>query len=81
MQLGLAARLPTWQVDVSERVSGGRPRRRQDIDGLVGDVVAVAEVQFGQRGHVAYDEAKRRVGDVEARQAQLLHVTQFTPVV
>lgn len=72
---------PTRQVDVSERVPGGRPRRGQHVDGLVGDVVAVAEVQLGQRGHVANDEAQRRVRDVQARQAQLLHVTQFAPVV
>lgn len=44
-------------------------------------MVAVAEVQLGQRGHVTYDEAQRRVGDVQACQAQVLHVAQLTPVV
>lgn len=44
-------------------------------------MVAVAEVQLGQRGHVSYDEAQRRVCDVQACQTQVLHVTQFTPVV
>ena len=38
---------PTWQVDVSEGVSGSRPCSRQDVDGLVSDMVAVAEVQLG----------------------------------
>ncbi|TNN73779.1 hypothetical protein EYF80_015987 [Liparis tanakae] len=47
--------------------------RGQGVDGLVVDVVAVAEVQLGQRGHVAYDEAQRRVGDVQACQAKSLN--------
>lgn len=37
----------TWQVDVSERVSGGRPCGSQDVDRLVRHVVAVAEIQLG----------------------------------
>lgn len=44
-------------------------------------MVAVAEVQLRQRGHVAYDEAQSGVSDVQAGQTQLLHVTQFTSVV
>lgn len=44
-------------------------------------MVAVAQVQLGQRRHVADDEAQRRVGDVQAGQTQLLHVTQLAAVV
>lgn len=76
-----AKKLPTWQVDVGERVPGGGPRSGQDVDRLVGDVVAVAEVQFRQGGHVAYDEAQSRVRDVQAGQPQLLHVPQFASVI
>lgn len=72
---------PTRQVDVSEGVACGCARRRQDVDGLVGDVVAVAEVQLGKQRQAADDEAQRRVSDVQAGQPQLLHIAQLALVV
>lgn len=44
-------------------------------------MVAVAEVQFGQRGHVANDEAQRGVRDVQADQTEVLDVAQLATVV
>lgn len=44
-------------------------------------MVAVAQVQAGQRRHLLADEAQRRVGDVEARQPQVLHVPQFAAII
>lgn len=71
----------TWQVDLCERVPGGGPGRRQEVDRLVVDVVAVAQVQAGQRRHLLADEAQGRVGDVEARQPQVLHVPQLAAII
>lgn len=44
-------------------------------------MVAVAQVQSGQLGHVADEEAQRGVRDVQPGQTQVHHVSQLTPVV
>ncbi|KAL6456201.1 hypothetical protein MHYP_G00347430 [Metynnis hypsauchen] len=69
------------QVDVGERVAGRRPRRGQQVHRLVVDVVAVAEVQPGQQGHVLNDEAKGAVRDVQTGQTQVQNVPQLTACV
>lgn len=71
----------TWQVDVSERVSGRGPRSGQDVDGLIRDVVTVTQVQLRQQRHIANNEAQARVCDVQPRQPQVLHVTQLALVI
>lgn len=77
----LGSRLLTRQVDLCEGVPGRGPGGRQQVDRLVVDVVAVAQVQVGQQRHLPDDETQRRVGDVEPRQTQVLHVAQLAPVV
>lgn len=72
---------PTRKVDISEGVARSGARRRQDVNGLVGDVVAVAEVQLGEQRQAADEEAQRCVGDVQAGQPQLLYVSQLALVV
>lgn len=52
-----------------------------DVDAVVGDMVAVAQVQAGEGGQVCDDGAEGMVSDVQTRQAQILNVTQFTAAV
>lgn len=44
-------------------------------------MVTVTKIEFGEQRHVPDDQPQRRVGDVQAGQAQLHDVPQFTPVV
>lgn len=65
---------PTCQVEVSEAL----PQRRHGevADSLVADVQAVAQVQPGQLGGVANQEAGRRIRQVQTGQSQLCHILE-----
>lgn len=71
----------TSQVEFGERVSGGGAHCRQQVDGVVCEAVAVGQVQLGQMGHVADDQAHRGVADVQASQTQILHIPQLAAIV
>lgn len=48
----------TCEVELDERVAGGRAGGSEEVDGLVGDSSAVGQVQPLQQGHVPEQQSQ-----------------------
>lgn len=68
-------------VELGEGVACGRAHGREEIGRLVRKVVAVAEVEAGEQGHVADDQPQRGIRDVQPGEPEINHVPELAAIV
>lgn len=78
---GTWSKARTCHVELGEGVACGRAHGGEEVGRLVREVVAVAEVEAGEQGHMADDQAQRGVRDVQPGEPEVDHVAEFAAIV
>lgn len=78
---GTWSRARTCHVELGEGVACGGAHGGEEVGRLVREVVAVAEVEAGEQGHMADDQAQRGVRDVQPGEPEVNHVAEFAAIV